>query len=56
MIGDEMECKTINNEKQRHSKHSKLPNKNKTYSLLGIKQTTRYKPLIPSANEKGQPA
>lgn len=52
MIGDE--CKTINNEKQRHSKHSKLPNKKITYSLLGIKQTTRYKLLIPSANERGQ--
>ena len=51
-----MECKTINNERQRHRKHNKLLNNNnnnnkKTYSLLGIKQTTRYKPLIPSAND-----
>ena len=40
-----MECKTIKSERQRHGKHSKLPNK-KTYLLLGIKQTTSYKPLI----------
>ena len=49
-----MECKTIKSERQRQGKHSKLPNK-KTYSLLGIKQTTSYKPLILSANERGQP-
>ena len=49
-----MECKTIKSERQRHGKHSKLPNK-KTYLLLGIKQTTSYKPLILSANERGQP-
>ena len=38
MIVDEKECKIINSETQRHNKQSKLPNKNKNYSLLGIKQ------------------